>query len=468
MNVLFVYPNVTRQEYIPLGIAHLSSAIRAHGHASCLMDYTWGGSVRDCLETIRNKKPDCVAFSIFSGAFGFSVLLSTEIKRHFTIPVIAGGPHPTVAADQTIAAGVFDMVCVGEGEEAFVEVLDNIAIGNPVDGVAGIWSKRGGSVIRNAVRPLTEDLDCLPFPDRGLFDFMTYLRVRGGTADIMSGRGCPYECTYCINPFVQELYKGKGRYVRKRSVPNVIAEIKELTEAYPVRCLDFHDDVFAGNVEWLGDFSAAYAGAVRLPFICSARPEMIDPRTVGLLKAAGCVSVAIGIESGDEEVRRNVLNRRLSDDRIIEAFRLVRESGIATYSYNIVGLPYETNDKIKKTIELNRRARPSALQVTVFQPYPGTKLETLSREKGWLAEGRQLPLSHKLYSILSYPHLSKRSIENARAFFRFNVLKNRNLHRAFLYLLFDLAQPWYAKIRSCIPLWIRRALFGVEELLRHH
>jgi radical SAM superfamily enzyme YgiQ (UPF0313 family) len=469
MNVLFIYPNITRQEYIPLGIGYLSSSLRAHGHRTSIVDFTWRGSFGDCLKKIRNTKPDIIAFSVFSGAFDFSVSLANEIKRHYAVPVIAGGPHPTVAPDQTIDAGPFDMICRGEGESSLVGILDRMDHGKPADDIAGIWLKRDGKIIKNGVPPLLEDLDTLPFPDRDLFDLSAYLRVRGGAADIMSGRGCPYGCTYCINPFLQDLYKGKGWYVRKRSVGNVIAEIRELSTRYPVRRLEFHDDVFVANKQWLREFSEAYASsAAGMPFICSARPEMIDRETVGLLKTAGCASVAIGIESGDEEIRRNVLNRHLSDERIVEAFRLVREAGIATYSYNIVGLPTETFDKIQKTVELNRRAKPSALQVTVFQPYPGTMLETLSREKGWIEEGAALPKSHKLYSIMSYPQLSKRRIENARAFFRFNVLRHEKISRALLYLLFDLAQPWFARTRWLVPLWIKRSLFRIEGFLRHH
>jgi radical SAM superfamily enzyme YgiQ (UPF0313 family) len=466
MKVLFVYPNLTRQEYIPMGIAHLSSAIKAAGHSPSLMDYTWGGGLKDCLDKINGERPDIIAITMFSGMKDFVTGLAREIKNRFDVPVIAGGPHPTVAPEETMSIPFVDMICVGEGEDTICELLAMMGSKQDLDVVQGLWFKRDGIVVKNEVRSLKEDLDEYPFPDRELFDFQRYLNARDGVVDVITGRGCPYSCTYCINPYLQKLYKGKGSFIRKRRVEHVVSEIAQLLKQYPIKGVAFQDDIFVLSKGWLAEFADLYGKEIGLPFTCNARPETVDKERMGLLKKANCVSISIGIESGNEKIRREVLRRPLTDQAIIRAFDLAAEAGIATYSYNIIGVPYETREDIKKTIELNRKARPSSLQVTVFQPYPGTELRALSVEKGWLAGEDVIPESHKFYSIMKYPHVSKREIERERVFFRYNVIKSENYINALLFLLFDLFFASYTKVRGNTPVFIKKLLFRVEGIIR--
>lgn len=466
MRALFIYPNPTRQEYIPMGIAHLSSAIKAAGHSSALMDYTWGGGIEDCICKIKSELPDLIAISMFSGMRDFVIELAKDIKSNFDTPIIAGGPHPTVASLETINVPYIDMICIGEGEDTICELLSRMGKKQDPEGLKGLWFKRGGDIIKNEVRPLREDLDDYPFADRKLFDFRRYLKARNGVVDIIAGRGCPYKCTYCINPYLQKLYDGKGKFIRKRSVGNVVEEIVRLSELYEIKGIAFHDDVFTISKTWLREFADHYGKEVRIPFTCSARPESIDEETVALLKRANCISLSIGIESGNEKIRREVLHRPLSDEAIINAFDLAREAGISTYSYNMIGVPYETREDIEKSIELNRKVRPSSLQVTVFQPYPGTELRALSVEKGWLADEDTTPESHKFYSIMKYHYISKNEIERERVFFRYNVIKTENYIKALLFLVFDLVFASYTKVRGNTPVFIKRLLFKVEGVIR--
>lgn len=449
-----------------MGIAHLSSAIKAAGHESALMDYTWGGGTKDCLSRINRERPDVIAITMFSGMKEFVVGLAREIKNEFDVPIIAGGPHPTVASEETIGIPYIDMICVGEGEDVICELLTRMERKQDLDGLKGLWFKKDGKLVKSEIRSLRENLDEYPFPDRELFDFQRYLKARDGVMDVIAGRGCPYSCTYCINPYLQGLYKGKGSFIRKRSVENVVSEIVQILKQYQIKGVAFHDDIFTLSKAWLREFAEVYGRYINLPFTCSARPETVDKETVALLKKANCVSISIGIESGNERIRREVLHRPLADQAIIDAFDLAREAGIATYSYNMIGVPYETKEDIEKSIELNRKARPSSLQVTVFQPYPGTELRALSEEKGWLAGEDAIPESHKFYSIMKYPHVSKKVIEGERVFFRYNVIKPENYIKALIFLVFDLIFASYTKVRGSIPVFVKKLLFKVEGIVR--
>lgn len=466
MKVLFVYPNLTRQEYIPMGIACLSSRIKAEGHTSSLMDYTWGGKVEECLKKVKEEKPDLIAVTVFSGMRDFVIDIAKGIKERFDIPVIAGGPHPTVAPEETINIPYIDMACIGEGEDTICELLSRMCKKQALDNVKGLWFKRDGDVVKNEVRPLEEDLDLYPFPDRDLFDFERYLEARNGVADVIAGRGCPYSCTYCINPYLQKLYSGKGRFIRKRSVKNVVSEIIQLVQRYKVKGISFHDDIFVISKPWLREFADTYSRDIGLPFTCSSRPETVDREMVELLKKANCISLSIGIESGNEKIRKEVLHRPLSDEVIVNAFKLAHEAGIATYSYNMIGIPYETMEDIRKSVELNRRVRPSSLQVTIFQPYPGTELREQAEEKGWLFKDENLPESHKFYSIMKYPQISKKEIERERVFFRYNVIKSESYFNALLFLMFDLFFVPFTRFRGGIPTAVKRLLFKIEGLIR--
>lgn len=466
MRALFIYPNPTRQEYIPMGIAHLSSALKSEGHITSLMDYTWGGGIKSCLGKVNRERPDIIAITMFSGMKDFVAGLAREIKKEFDVPIIAGGPHPTVASEEAISIPHIDMICVGEGEDVICELLARLEEKQNLEGVKGLWFKKDGAIVKNEVGSLKENLDEYPFPDRELFDFQRYLKARDGVMDVIAGRGCPYSCTYCINPYLQGLYKGKGSFIRKRSVENVVSEIAQILKQYQIKGVAFHDDIFTISKAWLREFADVYRKDIGLPFTCSARPESVDEETVALLKKANCISISIGIESGNERIRREVLHRPLTDQAIINAFDLAREAGISTYSYNMIGVPYETREDIEKSIELNRKVRPSSLQVTVFQPYPGTELRALSVEKGWLADEDTTPESHKFYSIMKYHYISKKEIERERAFFRYNVIRAENYIKALLFLVFDLVFASYTKVRGNTPVFIKRLLFKVEGVIR--
>lgn len=463
MKILFVYPNQTHQEHISLGISYMSSYIRQFGHTAEVMDYTWGGSVQDCIDKIEEGRPDVVGFSLTSGDLPFSLDVARAIKRvDKQLPIIFGGAHATVVPGTSILHDGVDMVCVGEGEYAVRELLDRMENEQDYFSVPNFVFKRNGEIVRNPVAPLELNLDLFPFPDRDIWDMERYIEASYGTIDMIAGRGCPYKCSYCINHRLHQIYSDNERRVRFRSPGNILAETDHILKSYPgqVKHLFFQDDIFALSKSWVADFAAKYLQAGDLSFGCNGRVEALDEEMCEYLAQAGCTSLHIGIESGSERLRKSVLRRNMTNAQIVRAFGAAKKWGMKANSFNMVGLPYETEADIWETIRLNRECEPDYLQVFIFQPYPGTELHTLCKEKGWLLT-ETMPVSFKLTSIMNYPHMSAGEIVWHKKMFRFRVMRHISLRKALPLLLLDVNYELFLKFRAWLPTIVRRGLYKV-------
>lgn len=453
MKVLFVFPNILKYENISFGIGSLSSYLKEHGHRTALVDFTYSMSKSKALRRVLDFQPDLIAFSTTTGDFLFSCGLARYFKKRYPAPIIFGGVHPTIEPEESIAHPDVDMICVGEGEEALRELLDSLD--SPREDIRNLWFKSGDRIVKNPVRPLIEDLDSLPVVDRELFHYEKLLPLRAYEGQIMVGRGCPYQCSYCINPVLQEIYRDRGRFVRHRSVDNVIGEAKGLVERYSVKCLYFCDDVFVLNRKWLEEFCAAYRREIGLPFRCQARPEMINAEVCRLLKDAGCFNMQMGIEAGSQRIRNDILNRRMSNRRIIDAAADIRAAGLTLYAYNMIGLPCETEGDILETIDLNRKINPDFMQTSIFQPYPGTGLKSICEREGWLRAEPTRIKSNKFSSIVEYPELSARTIRRYKRRFRYLVYRDQKLLKALIILFFDTHYRLLTSLRAMVPQWVR-------------
>jgi len=234
----------------------------------------------------------------------------------------------------------------------------------------------------------------------------------------MVGRGCPFQCAFCINPALQHLYRGKGRFVRYRSVGHVIAEIEQVVGTYHgIRKVTFQDDILGLDRAWLTSFADEYARTIRVPFRCNLRADHVDDETLGLLRHAGCAEAWIGVECGNEDLRNRVLEKRISTEQILAAFDLMRKHGIKSKAYNMIGLPGETPAQIEETLRLNARIRPDIKNVTIFRPYPGTALYDDCRKRNWISDRKVSGYWEE--SILDQPALSKEDTYFYQIFFHY-------------------------------------------------
>lgn len=428
MKVCFVYPDIGGVEHYGArkyyhGLGYLSSVLKHAGHETTLV-YLEREPVEDrFLEQVASVAPHVVAFSCTTHQYLYARQCARWLKQSWPqITTVVGGTHPTLVPEEVLADRDFDLVCVGEGEHPLLDLANALATGEDVAHVANLWLRRGDEAIKNPLRPLLANLDELPFPDRELFEFDRILEANDGWVDMMAGRGCPYSCTYCSNPGLRQRFRGLGKYVRFRSVGNVLAEIGSLAERYTIKTLNFQDDVFTLDHDWVVEFCRAYSQKFSFPFWINSRVERIaDEEMAGALAQAGCRGVRIGLESGNEELRTRVLGRRMSNDEIRQAFALLRRHGLDVYTCNMLGIPGETAEMIEETIALNRELEPAGMQFSVFYPYPMTQLYDVCIRDGYLAEEMELDSYYERKSVLQLPTLS--SAELQRGYDRFEQLK---------------------------------------------
>jgi radical SAM superfamily enzyme YgiQ (UPF0313 family) len=398
----------------------LSSVLKAAGHQVELAVAAHGDPVAAALAF----RPDVVAYSVITGSQRFYLDLNLRLKAQLPgLFAVFGGPHPTFFPEMIQEEGV-DGLCRGEGEEAMVDLVDRLA-GGGRDSVLDLanWSfRRDGQVIANPVRPYLEDLDSLPFPDRALVYERDPVAARSKIKHFLAGRGCPYNCTYCFNHALSELYRGKGRRFRLRSVQGVIDEVRWVREHYPLEFVVFVDDTFVLSPAWLAEFAAEYPRQVGLPFFCNTRANLVTAEQVRLLKAAGCHTVSMGVEAGSDRIRNDVLKRHMTREQILEAARLIHEGGLRLTTTNMIGLPSSTLADDFETLELNARLRPAYAHAFIFQPYPRTELGEFTREQGWMVgtfdDIGEVAWDH---SVLSFDEAHKRGLSILQRFFAIGV-----------------------------------------------
>ncbi len=414
MKCLFVYKAASLDITDPIGIMYLIATIKKAGHQS---DVLLTNLEKNFFQAVKEYQPDVIGFSITSGSEEYYLELIKRLRVHVKFLAIIGGPHPTFFPE-IIEEECVDIICRGEGEAAMVELLDRLQNDLDYSDIKNLWIKKEGQIIKNQMRPLIQDLDSLPFPDRASF-LKYYAYANSSTKHFLAGRGCPYDCAYCFNHMLKKIYKeetGDTIYCRMRSVENVIQEIEYVRDNYPLKIIYFHDDLFILNKNWIKEFSAAYKARIGLPMICYVRANLVTEEIVQYLKEANCITIAMGVESGNDQIRRIVLKRQMANEQIILAADLFHKYGISIMTQNMVGLPEETIDNAFETVDLNRRLRPEYAWVSIFQPYPRTELHRYCIEKGYLDPSYITHASYQVESPIN-KGTTKKEFENLHRFF---------------------------------------------------
>ena len=414
MRILFIYPDIG--SFLPRhyqhGLGYLSAVLKQAGHQTSLIYLSQFPSREELRERVREFAPELIAYSFSSHQFPYIRQISRWLKEDFPqILSIAGGVHASLSPEEVIAEPGIDLICRGEGEQALLELVEALEEDRSYLEIENLWAKWKGRVVKNPLRELIENLDQLPFPDREVFEYQEILDEDNQRLSLLVGRGCPFNCTYCANQGRKQLYQGKGSYVRLRSVEHLLQEISECEKKYRFRSLDFNDDIFTLNRAWLEEFYEKYSRRFNYPFRINVHIGTVDKEIFQKLKELGCEMARVGVESGSERVRREIMNRKIKSEQILKAFSQAEEAGIKTWSFNMVGLPGEGAEDALATYNLNRRLCPDHMQVSVFNPYPGTVLYQLCKEKGYLKgeiqDGYFVP-----ESALEFPSLSRSEIHN--------------------------------------------------------
>ncbi|HEY64386.1 MAG TPA: B12-binding domain-containing radical SAM protein [Caldilineae bacterium] len=394
--ILFVLRKI---DYEPQGIMQLAAVLKGAGHKVELT----AASHEDPVRAARRFRPDILAYSVFTGSQREYLSLNARLKEATGALSVFGGPHPTFFPEIIEEDGV-DVVCIGEGEGPILDLANALASGAPFHEIPNLWVKQDGQIHRNPVRSLITDLDTLPLPDRSLVYDKDRFTRESGLKHFVASRGCPYLCTFCFNQAMTEIYGSPWRRVRRRSVEHVLEEIDQVRRCYPLSFVVFLDDLFIVPRDWLEVFAREYPRRIGLPFFCNVRANLVDKDLVRLLKSAGCVSVGMGIETGDDRLRNIVLKRNLSREQLIQAADLIHDAGIALITTNMLGLPTGTLEDDFETLELNIACRAQYANAFLYQPYPRTELGEFAREAGLLAKDvNEISTSAWDRSILRFP-----------------------------------------------------------------
>lgn len=380
MKVLFIQNNGIQES---IGVANLAGILKAHGHQTDLLLVS---HTPDLLGAIAKYDPGLIAFSALTGVHHSIQRLAVQIKQQLHVPIIVGGPHPTYSPEMILQPGI-DIICRGEGEHAMLELADAMEQDRDVTAIRNLHVKtRNGTIHKNAIRPAVP-LDQLPPPDRELYYKYTFLRDMPMKRFIAS-MGCPYPCTFCHEPVIRSMYRTetKSDYVRRKSVRRIVDEIKYIAERYPLKHVHFSDDLLfiRNNYKWLEEFADVYSREVGIPWNCNIRYDSVRPQAADLLAKANCFGAAVGLESGNQEIRERVIRKQSKDDHIVEGARLLREKGIKVLTTNMVGLPGETVDNAFETVELNMRLRSNYVRANTFLLFPGLPLVEYAKQNGYL------------------------------------------------------------------------------------
>lgn len=343
--------------------------------------------------SIAELKPDVIAFSVMSPHW-YPMEPYFEIIKNMLpeMPICIGGYQAMLSQDQTIENPNVDFICVGDGEYAIGNLVQFLR-GSKDGAVDGMWEKlNDGEVFRTEPHQIG-DLASLPFPDYDIFE-------KDGSFDdvntsifgpkekvvlpVMTGRGCPYRCTYCCNTPLLDNWKVKKEFLRKYDPEDMVTELIRLRDRYNVGYFEFWDELFLSNLKFVRAFFAIYKERIGLPFSINSRVEVMNEKFCAEAKEAGCHTIWFGIESGDETYRSTMLGRKMKNTQVIEAARACKAAGINRLTFNIVGMPLETAENMRQTLALNKLIAPEFFFFFPYIPLRGTPLYDRAKAEGLL------------------------------------------------------------------------------------
>ena len=361
------------------------------------------------------KGSDLIGITLMTNFFDGAVQVTERIKKELKTPVIWGGVHPTIRPEESLEHA--DLVCVGDGEDALLELATKMAAHQDYSSIANIWMKADGRIIKNSVRPLKSDLDAYPVPDYSLEDHHVLVdgRVQPLTEELtrrfleqgtvsryvrktgyqtMTGRGCPHKCTYCINDAIKTIY-GSDANLRWRSTGHVMEELLWVKKHMPyVGFIWISDDAFfARNVKALEGFCSEYKEKIGLPFSCLASPLTVSEEKMAMLVDAGLIYVQMGIQTGSAKVQELFNRKTMSNDKVMQAVRIINRYKEKMFppSYDfILDVPYETDQDVIESLKLIAQfPKPFQLQPFALVLYPGTKLHEMAKRDGMVRDERK-------------------------------------------------------------------------------
>jgi radical SAM superfamily enzyme YgiQ (UPF0313 family) len=363
--------------YFPFGIGYISAYVKQYGYDVHFFDPNVQEiELSDMVEFIQTKKPLLVGISFMTPQFFAAQKIVDAIKQaNKKIPVVLGGAHPSVMPQRTLKEiPNADYVAYGEGEQTMLALMEFLSHKKgSLDTIRGLSWRDGVRIVLNPPHELIENLDDLPFPDRELIDQSLYyaqsfLSYSKKSITIYTSRGCPGRCTFCASG-----HKLRSR-IRERSIKNVIEEIDFLIKRYGANYLLIKDDTFTLRKSRIKEFCEAIKGRYSdLKWHCMVRANSVDEDLLAMMREVGLNDVFIGIESGNNEILKNV-KKGITTEQVRKVVEACDSQGIRSYGAFILGLPGETYKTITQTINFACSLPLTMAGFSVLIPYPGTRI----------------------------------------------------------------------------------------------
>jgi len=336
------------------------------------------------IDVLQLFEPDIVAVSTMTTNYQQSVDLIKKAKLISNKPfrVIFGGVHPTLMPDEVMKEDIIDYVCIGEGEEMLLEVCNTIKENGDLRGIKNLCLKIGSGesneVVKNSLRPFI-DLNTLPTPDLSIFDERYFFKPFQGVIYrgifLSTSRGCPRGCSYCVNNHLNRLFESCGQNRIRFQAPTIVAKhISLIKKKYDINWIRFSDDTFLMRpLEDLCEMTSLLK-PLNIMFGCAVDPVTVTEEKVSKIKEMGCVSMSIGIETGNESIRHKILGRKISNNQIRKAIQIIKAYDIKISAFNMIGLPGETCENVFETIRFNKELGIPDANLYILYPFPGTKI----------------------------------------------------------------------------------------------
>jgi anaerobic magnesium-protoporphyrin IX monomethyl ester cyclase len=376
------YPdNVPQAVFIPLGISYLATVLEEKGYEVDVVDCQINRPSESELEDkFRTLKPDIVGVTAATVTYfpALKILKATKAALPNCVTLI-GGPHVTVLDERTFTDSPdVDIVVRGEGEQTMLELAALVSEGKMenLSGVLGVTFKKNGKLVASADRPFIEDIDSLPRPAHHLFD-MTRYRINGKNyMPIITSRGCPFNCAFCLAS------KMCGSGFRARSPSKVVDELEWLRDTFGAGAFAFYDDTFTHDINRaIAICDEMQARGFLLPWDCRTRVDRISKELLMKLRATNCQLIHFGVESGSQQLL-NIMRKGTTVEQNAKAIKMVKDAGILVAISLVIGYPGETPEMLQQTVDFIRKTKPDYVYMCEAVPYPGTELADYVRKLG--------------------------------------------------------------------------------------
>jgi len=328
-------------------------------------------SINSYLKDIKKFSPDIIGLYVTTKDQKWLFDITKKIKNYTNLPIIVGGPHPTHYPDLINSPNI-DMVCVGEGEKPLLNLLDKIDKKQCKSDILSLWVKEKNTIFKNKPDTLLNDYE-IPKADIRIYERYKHI-IKRKALSVSTSRGCTYKCSFCAN-------YSTSFNPRIRPAESIISEILYNSKYKKVNFIEFHDEIFGFNKNYIFNFLKLYKEKINIPFYCLLRFEFINEELVVALKESGCVLVGLGLETGNEKIRNKILGKKLTNSQIIKAAGILNKLEMKFHTFNMFCLPNETLKEAYETLNLNLQIKPTYTFSSVFQPYPGTKFFKEAKNK---------------------------------------------------------------------------------------